>query len=178
MSTLRKQIKTVINSSICNQDIADYWLHRLERKKLTRDSGNPSHFCCYFLPYNLNKKQVFIVHHKKSGLWLFPGGHIDENETLMQTLNREIQEELGVLNKIEAEIQPFLLTVTPINRPNVMCKEHMDIWYRFPADGTEFNVNLREFHEARWVSIKEARKLITDIPNLKAVLKIDKLFNS
>lgn len=176
MDTLYDQIKEVINLSVCNQNVVDYWLKRLEKGKLTRDSGNLSHFCCYFLPYNLPKKQVFIVHHKKSGLWLFPGGHIDEGETLMQTLNREIEEELGVLNKIKAEIKPFLLTVTPINHPNVMCKEHLDIWYRFPTDGSDFEIDPREFYETKWVLLSEARVLITDLPNLEAIQKIEEIF--
>ena len=94
----------------------------------------------------------------------------------MQTLNREIEEELGVLNKIKAEIKPFLLTVTPINHPNVMCKEHLDIWYRFPTDGSDFEIDPREFYETKWVLLSEARVLITDPPNLEAIQKIEEIF--
>ena len=110
MNNLQSEILNEINPSLCNQAIADYWSARLAQGHLTRDDGNMSHFCCYFLPYNPDTKQVFIVHHKKSGLWLSPGGHIDQGETLMQTLNREIEEELGVANCIIDHIKPFLLT--------------------------------------------------------------------
>ena len=88
MTTQKEQIQAIVDPTLCNQQIADYWLERLEKGELTRDDGNVSHFCCYFLPYNPATKQVFIVHHKKSGLWLSPGGHIDQGESLMQTLNR------------------------------------------------------------------------------------------
>lgn len=178
MSDLLQQIKDVINPSICDKEIADYWLVRLEKGDLTRDDGNPSHFCCYFLPYNPMTKQVFIVHHKKSGLWLSPGGHIDRNETLMQTLNREIDEELGMKERIKEEIKPFLLTITPIENRVQPCKEHLDIWYRFTTDGSEFDVDPREFHQTKWVSIAEAREIMTDPPNLEALNKMEELFSS
>jgi len=178
MPNLHDQIKAIINPAICNQEIADYYLKRLEKGELTRDDHNPSHFCCYFLPYNPDTKQVFIVHHKKSGLWIAPGGHIDKDEGLLQTLNREIGEELGVQNKIKEEIKPFLLTITPIDDrgDNYPCKEHLDIWYRFQTDGKEFNVDPREFHETRWMSVAEARELITDAPNLEAMKKMEEFF--
>lgn len=79
----------------------------------------------------------------KSGLWLAPGGHIDKDEHLLQTLNREIEEELGAKERIKENIRSFLLTITPINNPVQACKEHLDIWYRFPTDGSEFNVDPR-----------------------------------
>lgn len=176
MKNLYKEIKAIINPAICNQETADYWLKRLEKGDLTRDDGNVSHFCCYFLPYNPDTKEVFIVHHKKSGLWLFPGGHIDKDESPIQTVNREIEEELGVKEKIKEEIKPFLLTITPIENRVQPCKEHLDIWYRFQTNGSEFSVDLREFHDTKWVSITNARKLMIDPPNLEALDKMEELF--
>lgn len=43
-----------------------------------------------------------------------PGGHIDANETLLTTLNREIKEELGVSNFYAERPKPFLLSITEI----------------------------------------------------------------
>lgn len=177
MNNLHDQIKAITDLSICSSDVCSYWLKRLEEGMLTRDEQPASHFCCYFLPYNPATKEVFIIHHKKSDLWLAPGGHIDKGESLIQALNREIEEELGVKNMIKKEMKPFLLTVSPISNPVHPCKEHLDIWYRFLADGSEFNVDPREFHETRWLSVDEARKLVTDPPNLQALDKIEILFN-
>lgn len=177
LSQLQKQIKGILELPICSSDVRSYWFKRLEEGRLTRDEYPASHFCCYFLPYNPATKQIFIIHHKKSGLWLAPGGHIDKGENLIQTLNREIEEELGIKDRIKNEIKPFLLTITPINNPIHPCKEHLDLWYRFPTDGNEFNIDPREFHETRWTTIPEARELITDPPNIQALDKTEELFD-
>ena len=176
MNALQKYLRSIINLTICDQAVMDYWLKRVEEGDLTRDEGNISHLGCYFLPYNPETKQLFVVHHKKSGLWLFPGGHVDEGELPLQTLNREIEEELGAKDRITEEIKPFLLSITPINHDKIMCKEHLDIWFRFPTDGSEFVVDPTEFYETRWVSIQGAKNLMTDPPNLKAVSKMEELF--
>lgn len=176
MNNLRDRIKKEITSDICSEDVGKRFLERAEGSSLTRDENPVSHFCLYFLPYNPATKQVFIIHHKKSGLWLTPGGHIDEGENLLQALNREILEELGVENKIKDGARPFLLTITPIDRAVQPCKEHLDLWYRFSTDGSDFKVDTREFLDAKWLSINEARKLITDLPNLQALDKMEELF--
>ena len=167
----------LVDRTPATEAVALRFTERLAEGSLTRDEDPQTHFCAYFLPYNREIRKVFIIHHKKSGLWLSPGGHIDKGEDLMTTLNREIDEELGIKNKIEEKIKPFLLTITPINNSVQPCKEHLDIWYRIPMSEREINANLREFHDSRWVTLSEARELITDGPNLEALEKMEQLLN-
>lgn len=176
MDNLQNQIKDVVDPNICNESVGERFFERLEEGNYTRDENPKSHYCCYFLPYNPQTKQVFLVHHKKANLWLAPGGHIDKGEDLMQTLNREVEEELGIKDKIKEKIRPFLLTITPIKNPKYPCREHLDFWYRFPADSSEFNVDLREFYDTKWLSIGDARGIVSDPPNLQALDRMEKMF--
>lgn len=177
MSNLADEIRNLASGDMADTAILSRFLERAKEGKFTRDENPISHYCAYFLPYNKKTKQVFMVHHKKSGLWLSPGGHIDRGEILMQTLNREIEEELGVKNKIRKEIKPFLLTITPIANSVQPCREHLDIWYRFETDSSEFNVDPREFHATKWVTIDEARKIVTDKPNMEMLDRMEILFS-
>lgn len=167
---LYDEIKKIISPSICDsENTRVHFLKRLEEGALTRDENPQTHYCAYFLPYNQKDKKIFIVHHKKSGLWLSPGGHIDKGEGLLETLNREIDEELGVQNFFHEAQSPFLLTITPIENKVQPCKLHYDIWYLVPTDGSHFNVDPREFHDTKWLTIDEAEKIVTDSPNRKAL---------
>ncbi len=174
---LEEQIAKIIDPSICDSENTRInFLKRLEEGNFTRDENPQTHYCTYFLPYNQKDKKVFIVHHKKSGLWLSPGGHIDKGEGLLETLNREIDEELGVKNFFKEAQSPFLLTITPIENKVQPCRVHYDIWYMVLTDGSNFNVDPKEFHETRWLTIDEAEKIVTDLPNRKALETIRKKY--
>jgi len=174
---LKEEIQKIIDPSICDSENTHInFLKRLEEGNFTRDENPQTHYCAYFLPYNQKGKKVFIVHHKKSGLWLSTGGHIDKGEGLLETLNREINEELGVKNFFQESQSPFLLTITPIENKVQPCKVHYDIWYLVFTDGSNFNVDPKEFHETRWLTIEEAEKIVTDAPNRKALETIKKKY--
>lgn len=175
MDTLQS-ISKILNNSICDsQETYDAYLQKMKDGLPTRDENPQFHFCVYFLPFNSENKKVFIIHHKKSGLWLSPGGHIDKGETLLEALNREINEELGVKDFFKKEQLPFLLTITPIENRIQPCKAHYDIWYLAPTDGTNFNIDPAEFHDVKWLTIDEARKIVTDKANVKALEIVEKL---
>ena len=46
--------------------------------------------------YLFHNNKVLLIHHKKLDIWIPPGGHIDENETPDEALEREIMEELNL----------------------------------------------------------------------------------
>ena len=44
----------------------------------------------------INEDKILFVLHTKLNLWLFPGGHIDPNETPDMAATREAKEETGL----------------------------------------------------------------------------------
>lgn len=148
------------------------FVERLAEGKLTRPENAASHFCVFFMPFDPAICKVFFVHHKKAGLWIAPGGHIEPGESICTTLNREILEELGVRNFFAQRPQPFLFTIKHITDSVRPCRVHYDIWYLMKTDGRNFAINQGEFHDARWLSVAEAHDFVTDRNNLLALEKL------
>ena len=80
------------------------------------------------------------------GLWEFPGGKLEEGETIEQCIKREIYEELNV----HCEVGKFLLTVSKEY-------EHGDfqlmVYEAFVCDMECLKANVHQ--ELRWVTPKE-----------------------
>jgi 8-oxo-dGTP pyrophosphatase MutT (NUDIX family) len=167
------QIKKISESPLYRHEIAVKFLARAERGNLTRDDREPSHFVVHAVPYDPATKQVFIIHHRKSNLWLSPFGHINRRELLFEALTRTMREQLGFAYDPPIELEPFLLTMTSIEDRIRPCSRHYEIWYAIPTDGSDFHVDLQEFHAAKWVSIVEARARVRDPANLQAINKIE-----
>ncbi len=73
------------------------------------------HLVSYFLPVDPASGSVLLADHRKSGLWLPPGGHIEPGEHPAETVRRETREELGIdarFSPLTGE-RPAFVTVTP-----------------------------------------------------------------
>lgn len=171
---LKQEIEAVLDKC-SNEAVRVEYQKRLTEGNLVREENLHSHFCAYFVPYNPETKSILIGDHKKSGLWLMPGGHIDVGEVLIETVNREIEEELGVKEFFKEAPKPFLLSVTNIEQDVRPCKKHFDVWHLVETDGSDFNIDYSEYNEVRWLTIPEARKLVTDPANIQALNVIETL---
>ncbi len=153
---------------IASKNIKDKFITKLKNGKFTREENEKSHFCVYFAFFDPNLKEFFLGHHKKSNMWLFGGGHVDINETPLETLKREILEEMGEITQpVSKDLKPNFLSITPINNPRVQtCREHFDIWYFLKVEKQKFNPDQKclsqEFHENCWMRLVEAKKNVTN----------------
>ena len=156
--SLSRELDTLVTASLC-EDYEAYrsFKARIEQGSLTRAENEPSHFTAYFLPYDRRAKKVFLIHHRKASLWLSPGGHLEPDESLFGTLNREAKEELGVKPPFSGGERPFMLSITSIVNPAQRCRTHFDVWYLMPTEVQDFRLDAREFHDGTWLSFGDAR---------------------
>lgn len=141
--------------NIEKQDIADIsqWIAASEQIFRIKKPDVPNkHLVAFFAPYDPISQKVLLVHHKKSDWWIFPGGHLEVNETPYACVQRECEEELG----IEAE---FLLT-DPFFIANTttvgMQKEHIDVTIGFLIkceQAMPINFAKHEFHDIAWYDL-------------------------
>jgi len=171
--SLSQELKGLL-ASFNYGSVASKFLERIEDGKLTIQENPENHFCIYFAAYDNKNKELFIGQHKKSGLWLFNGGHIDEGENSQETLKREIDEEWGLDIGIFKINNPPFLSLTKINNPaKQICRLHYDIWYFIKVDKDSFKPDkekvLEEFYEVNWLSIKKAREVIKEKNTLAGI---------
>lgn len=103
-------------------------------------------------------RKVLLIKHKKLGLWLPPGGHIEANETPEETAVREVKEETGMNIKFESEqfhriklLKPHHVEIHPISKEH----EHIAFVYFTKPSGGKLIKNESECDDARWFSKKE-----------------------
>lgn len=159
-----------------NQSVYQQFLQRLSKNKFTREENKDSHFCVFFLPVDFEKRQVFLVHHIKADDWIPPGGHIDKGEHPLETVKRELKEELQVdLEKTAPKI--FYLSRKPIKN-RTPCKMHWDIWYFLPIKKREFNFDKSEFYKVEWFDVDDLENSSVFKTYPKAIKVIKNIFPS
>jgi len=95
---------------------------------------------------------VLLVDHRKAGLWLPTGGHVEPGEHPAATVRREVREELGVeavFSPVTGE-SPMFVTVTATNSA---AGRHTDVslWFVLTGrTGQPLAPDPREFPAARW----------------------------
>lgn len=106
----------------------------------------PLHLVSYFVP--VDGDHMLLVDHRKAGLWLPPGGHVEPGEHPHAAAARECREELGVNADFICDA-PLFLTV----QRTVGASEHTDIslWFALRADRqAQYAYDKGEFHAIRW----------------------------
>lgn len=101
----------------------------------------------------LNESKVLMIHRKKSWKgWAFPGGHLEDGESVIDCVKREMFEEAGVVleNLIFKGITNIYNTVNH--------KRH--IIYNFECNKYAGKITTHcDEGELRWINISEIKKL-------------------
>lgn len=113
-----------------------------------------THLVSYFVVASAGMNRILLVDHKKAGLWLPPGGHVELDENPKETVRREAQEELGM----EADFlfdDPLFLTVTK-TVGHVARHTDVSLWYILKGEMDYFfDYDPDEFNQIRWFEMNE-----------------------
>ena len=107
--------------------------------------------------------QVFWAKRRGQDAWQFPQGGIDENESPLDAMYRELEEETGLLKnhvEVTGQTDDWLRYSIPKNlqrtRSKPLCVGQKQIWFSLKLVGDESEVNLAhsakpEFDRWRWI---------------------------
>jgi 8-oxo-dGTP pyrophosphatase MutT (NUDIX family) len=117
-----------------------------------------AHFTASALVVDDGYEHTALVHHRKLGIWVQPGGHLDpEDATVRDAALREVREELGLVG-LPAGDGALHLDIHEIpDRPDMPAHLHLDIRFLVVAAGALTLSD--ESHEVRWMTLDEATQL-------------------
>lgn len=103
--------------------------------------------------YNTDQSEVLLTLRKpdqhQGNCWEFPGGKIDQTETVSEALERELHEELGIR---VTQCEPFCQIEHAYTDKSV----HLHFWQVTAFDGEPVGLEGQQF---AWVSISELSQL-------------------
>lgn len=109
----------------------------------------PAKICDTVAGFLIHGQKVLLVKHKKLGIWLAPGGHIEPEELPHKAAEREVWEETGI--KVKA----------------------LDFWRKLPTTTLSENLPHPALTNLHWVSeANYQNRLISDHPNERMKTKL------
>jgi 8-oxo-dGTP pyrophosphatase MutT (NUDIX family) len=130
------------------------------------ETADPTHLTAS--AFVVGTRGTVLHRHRKLGIWVQPGGHVDGDEWPAAASMREAAEETG-LPLAQPPGGPLLLHVDV--HPGPRGHTHLDLRYVLLAPASDPAPGLEESQEVLWLSYDEARSIAD--PSLKGGL--DKL---
>ncbi|MBR6336271.1 MAG: NUDIX domain-containing protein [Ruminococcus sp.] len=98
--------------------------------------------------------EILLIKHVNSGHWSFPKGHVEGDETEVETAKREILEETG----IEVNLDPtFRETVSYSPKKDT---QKIVVYFIAKAKNTDYVPQEDEIAEIKWVEIDRAGSVL------------------
>lgn len=123
------------------------------------------HWVASALVVNPTRTRILLVHHRKLGKWVWPGGHLEADEAPWEAAEREVREETGLAPSLTRDPGPLSAgTEGFLPLPCAILEEripafgeepehiHIDFVYQFEADDSiPLRPNPSEVDGAAWV---------------------------
>lgn len=142
----------------------------------------PGHVTASALVLSPDRSRVLLVHHRKLGRWLQPGGHADGVADPLRVALSEVAEETGVVDPtfpdpcwretpLDLDVHPIPARHAPDGTLLEDAHDHHDIRFLLVAGpGAELRLS-GESHNLGWFSPDEARALAPDESVLRLIRK-------
>lgn len=132
----------------------------------------PGHLTASAFVLSPERDALLLIFHKKLGIWVQPGGHIEPgDESLLAAAQREAEEEVGLkLAGDQGAIFDIDIHLIPA-RKDEPAHEHFDVRYQFVSPTRQF-VRTDEVADVRWAPLVELEQLTTDESVLRAARKL------
>jgi ADP-ribose pyrophosphatase YjhB (NUDIX family) len=132
------------------------------------------HYSATGIVFNEND-EILLIKHKKLGVWLPPGGHVDENELPEEAVIRDIFEETGVRAEIVSRKKGLPLMADEnrcmeLETPFVVLLEdisgngthyHIDNIFVCRALNSQLSLNHNEAEKIGWFPYRHIRRMDT-----------------
>jgi 8-oxo-dGTP pyrophosphatase MutT (NUDIX family) len=159
-------------------DVGDEAWQRIQAARTAAVTPDTRHFTASMVVIDPATAHVLLVHHKATGLWMFPGGHVDPNETAHDAALREVLEETGVHATVAAQQvrnlpdmtwtpSPWITAVIPApakperpGKPAEPAHHHIDLLFIGTADSSIQSSAVDDGVDGvRWVPVDQTYSL-------------------
>lgn len=158
------------------------FLHNHNNKEITDWNNFEGHIVAGGFIYAKKEHKFLVLYHKDLQIFLYPGGHINnDDETPLKASRREIYEETGLDNLKVLKVSDTELTPIDIDTHIVKYNErlnlpehyHFDFRYLFTIDRIfEIEIDKEELSSYKWIDIEE---LISDPNYGKIAIKLKRI---
>jgi 8-oxo-dGTP pyrophosphatase MutT (NUDIX family) len=143
---------------------------------ISRNQFLPGHLTASGFVLSPEGDAVLLIFHKKLGIWVQPGGHVEASDaSLAAAARREVAEEVGLTLPFEAQASVFDIDIHAIPaRKDEPPHEHFDVRFCFQSPTRSIAIN-DEVVDARWAPLAQIDQLTTDESVLRAIRKLGRM---
>lgn len=125
----------------------------------------------------IKENKIFLVEHKKKQpFWSFPKGHKENNETNLETAERELKEETGLqLKKILFNNQTFKTNYIFKHKSGKWVEKTVEYWVAEVCG--DIHLQKSEIQNGSWFNFSEVNEKLTYQEDKELFKKIYELFN-